>query len=195
MVLRYCCRFRPRFMVPSSPAFWAAVTLMRPSGPASHHRRGHSWVDGKGCDHADGTPAACLVAGAADRIALPVGARYDIVRCVTRDRLVDPAQCQTRHPDGGGYSAGPGRRWSLFLPLPVSLNPAAVPVIGHGYGYGQGHGDGHGEKGAAPPGRGFRRGSEEGGEVKRCVIVSLTWIYGGVGAFVYRKTAIFVTQR
>jgi hypothetical protein len=129
MVLRYGCRFRPRFMVPSSPAFWAAVTLMRPSDPASHHRRGHSWIDGKGCDHADGTPAACLVAGRADRIALakrppaaatrpherttvgqvPVGARYDIVRCVTRGRLVDPAQCQTRHSDGGGYSARQGR--------------------------------------------------------------------------------------
>jgi len=27
---------------------------------------------GEGCDHADGTPAACLVAGRADFIALPV---------------------------------------------------------------------------------------------------------------------------
>ncbi len=60
---------------PSAPAFWSAVTPMRPGGPASHHRRGRSWVDWKGCDHADGTPAACLVAGRADRIALPEGAR------------------------------------------------------------------------------------------------------------------------
>jgi len=27
----------------SSPAFWPAVTHLRPSGPASHHRRGRSW--------------------------------------------------------------------------------------------------------------------------------------------------------
>jgi len=26
--------------LPSSPAFWAAVTLWRPIGPASHHQRG-----------------------------------------------------------------------------------------------------------------------------------------------------------
>ena len=30
---------------PSTPAFWGAVTLWRPAAPASHHRRGHSWVD------------------------------------------------------------------------------------------------------------------------------------------------------
>ncbi len=52
-------------MDPSSPAFWAAGTLWRPCDPASHHRRGRSWVDCEGCDHADGTPAACLVAARA----------------------------------------------------------------------------------------------------------------------------------
>ncbi len=31
--------------LPSSPAFWGAVTPMRRSDPASHHRRGRSWVD------------------------------------------------------------------------------------------------------------------------------------------------------
>ena len=33
--------------------------------PASSHRRGRAGVTGGGCDHADGTPAACLVAGTA----------------------------------------------------------------------------------------------------------------------------------
>ena len=70
-------RTLPRSL-PSSPAFWSAVTLWRPSAPASHHRRGRSWVDWEGCDHADGTPAACLVAGRTDRIALPVGAPLDV---------------------------------------------------------------------------------------------------------------------
>jgi len=42
-----------------APAFWAVVTLWRPIDPASHHRRGLSWVDCEGYDHADGTPAAC----------------------------------------------------------------------------------------------------------------------------------------
>ncbi len=28
-----------------APAFWAAVTHLRPSGPASRHRRGRAWVD------------------------------------------------------------------------------------------------------------------------------------------------------
>ena len=107
------CRAHPRCepvgcRVTASPAFWSAVTLWRPSGPASHHRRGRSWVDWEGCDHADGTPAACLVAGRADRIALPEGARYDIVRGAPRSRVVVPAQCQTRHPDGAGFSACPG---------------------------------------------------------------------------------------
>ncbi len=93
----------------ASPAFWAAVTLWRPSDPASHHRRGRAWETGKGCDHADGTPAACLVAGRADRIALPEGARYDIVPGAPRGRVVVPAQCQTRHPGGAGFSARKGR--------------------------------------------------------------------------------------
>ena len=61
----------------------------------------------EGCDHADGAPAACLVAGKADRIARPEGARYDIVRGAPRSRVIVPAQCQTRHPDGAGFSACP----------------------------------------------------------------------------------------
>ncbi len=36
---------RPARRVPITPAFWAAVTLWRPNGPASHHRRGRAWVD------------------------------------------------------------------------------------------------------------------------------------------------------
>ena len=136
------CRNRGPERFLSSPAFWAAVTLWRPSGPASHHRRGRSWVDWKGCDHADGAPAACLVAGTADRIALPEGARYDIVRSGTRGRGVDPAQCQTRHPGGTRFSAQPGR----ILSLSRSLSSDAVPAtdtatdsaIGYGYGIGRG---------------------------------------------------------
>jgi len=51
------------------------------------------------------------------------------------------------------------------------------------------------EKRAAPSRRGFRQGGEEGGEMKRCVIVSLIGIYGRVGVFVYRESRILVTQR
>ncbi len=29
----------------SAPAFWAVGTLWRPNGPASHHRRGRTWLD------------------------------------------------------------------------------------------------------------------------------------------------------
>ncbi len=77
--IRPLSRSLPLFRtMPSSSAFWAAVTLWRPGDPASHHRRGRSWVDWKGCDPADGAPAACLVAGTADRIALPVGAPLDV---------------------------------------------------------------------------------------------------------------------
>ncbi len=110
--------------------------LRRPSvAPSARSRVG----GGEGCDHADGAPAACLAAGRADRIAPPGGARYDIVRGAPRSLEVDPAQCQTRHPDGAGYSAGPGRALSLslipaavlplFLPLsrPLHAAPAAVP--------------------------------------------------------------------
>ena len=92
-------------IMPSSPAFWAAGTHWRPGDPASHHRRGRSWVDWEGCDHTDGTPAACLVAGTADRIALPEGARSVFVRSGMRRREVVPAQMRTRHPDGAGFSA------------------------------------------------------------------------------------------
>ena len=45
----------------SAPAFWSAF-----GGPASRHRRGRSSVDWEGADHADGTPAACFVAGTAE---------------------------------------------------------------------------------------------------------------------------------
>ena len=89
--------------LPSSPAFWAAEMLWRPSGPASHHRRGRAWVDWKGCDRADGTPAANLSAGTEDRIALPEGARSAFVRGGPLRREVVPAQMRTRHPEGGAF--------------------------------------------------------------------------------------------
>jgi hypothetical protein len=65
-----------------------------------------------------------------------------------------------------------------------SVSVVNLPFPGSGIGHGHGHGNRSGEKGAAPPGRGFRRGSEEGGEMKRVVSVSLTWIYGRIGGFV-----------
>ena len=56
ILIRPLCRSLPLFRtIPSAPAFWSVVTLWRPIDPASRHRRGHSWVDWKGCDHADGT--------------------------------------------------------------------------------------------------------------------------------------------
>ena len=61
----------------------------RPSGPPTAARRRPIGgvalvVNLKGCDPADGTPAACLVAGAEDRNALPGGARYGIVQGAPR---------------------------------------------------------------------------------------------------------------
>ncbi len=100
---------------PSAPAFWAAVTPMRPGGPASHHRRGHSWVDWEGCDHADGTPAACLVAGAQTAIALPEGAR--LRHCAQR----------VAAPVGGSSTMTyPAPRWGEVFRLPLSA-PVADP--------------------------------------------------------------------
>ena len=99
---------------PSSPAFRDAVTLLRPGVPASHHRRGRAWVDCEGCDHADGAPAASLVAGRADRIALPGGARSAFVLSGPLRREVVPAQMRTRHPDGAWFSACPHRFRSRF---------------------------------------------------------------------------------
>jgi len=55
----------PRILL--APAFWSAH-----GGPASHHRRGRAGVNGEGCDHADGAPAASIVTGIADVMALPV---------------------------------------------------------------------------------------------------------------------------
>ena len=81
---------------PASPAFWAAVTLWRPSNPASHHRRGRSWVDCKGSDHAYGTPAACLVAGRIDLEALPEGARQR--NCEQRVAVPDGGSCTIACP-------------------------------------------------------------------------------------------------
>jgi hypothetical protein len=52
----------------------------------------------EGCDPADGAPAASLVAGTGDFIALPEGARHVIVRDALRGRMVDPAQLRARHP-------------------------------------------------------------------------------------------------
>ncbi len=97
--------------MPSAPAFWAAVTLWRPGGPASHHRRGRALVAWEGCDHADGAPAAFLVAWTADCIALPREPGSAIVRGAGRSRMVVPAQWRTRHPEGAGFSACPDRLW------------------------------------------------------------------------------------
>ncbi len=97
----------------------------RPGDPASHHRRGRVWVDWEGCDHADGAPAAYLVAGRTDLEALPEGARYDIVRGAPRSRLVLPAQCQTRHPDGAGFSACPSKNAGRVPGSP----PIAIPAV------------------------------------------------------------------
>ena len=108
---------------PGAPAFWSAAA--RAAGvPASPHRRGRVGVAGKGCDRADGTPAACLVAWtAAPGRCTAGGARLDIVRSVT---------------EAGGASAGTmsnparpgeGQRWtgysSLPLPLPLPLLTSA----------------------------------------------------------------------
>ncbi len=93
--------------LPSTPAFWSAVTRWRPSDPASRHRRGRVWVDWEGCDHADGAPAACLVAGAADRIALPVGARHG--PCAGRD---------TPPRRSSGTKPCPAPRWGAVFLVP-----------------------------------------------------------------------------
>ena len=102
------------FLTPSSPAFWAAGTQWRPGDPASHHRRGRAWERGEGCDHADGAPAACLVAGRADRVALSGGARSAFVLGGPLCREVVPAQMRTRHPGGARFSACPHRPRSRF---------------------------------------------------------------------------------
>ncbi len=121
------------FLTPSSPAFWAAGTLLRPGGPASHHRRGRAWVDSDGCDPADGAPAASLVAGRTDLEALPEGARSAFVRGGPLRREVEPAQMRTRHPVGARFSGCPssasvpvffqvGRRlWGRASSLPVRV--------------------------------------------------------------------------
>ena len=49
---------------PGAPAFWSAAAPAA-GVPASPHRRGRAWVAGEDCDRADGTPAACIVAGTA----------------------------------------------------------------------------------------------------------------------------------
>ncbi len=67
-------RPRPRVLsrILSSPTFWDAGTPWRPGVPASHEQRGRAGGDWQGCDHAARAPAACVVAGTADLIALPV---------------------------------------------------------------------------------------------------------------------------
>ena len=110
-VAAHIFQLRSRTLISSTPAFWVAVTLWRPGDPASHHRRGRSRVDWEGCAPADGTPAACLVAGAADLIALSEGARSAFVRSGTLRREVVPAQMRTRHP-GRGQNRAPAMRCS-----------------------------------------------------------------------------------
>ena len=109
--------------LPSTPAFWVAVTLWRPSDPASHHRRGHSWVDLEGCDHADGTPAACLVAGTADRIALPGGARHR--PCAGRN---------TPPWRSSGTKPCPAPRWGAVFRVPWSASVSGwADIVGAGF--------------------------------------------------------------
>ncbi len=103
-----------RFLTPSAPAFRPAVTRWRPGGPASPHRRGRAWGFGEGCDPADGTPAACFVAGAEDPQRSSRGSPVRHCAGRTACRRVDPAQCRTRHPEGARISACPHRLRSRF---------------------------------------------------------------------------------
>jgi len=76
----------------------------RPSGPPSAAQRRPIGVVSrvvklKGCDHADGTPAASFRAGRDPFNVPPGGARYDNVRIGLRCREDDGAHCQTPHPE------------------------------------------------------------------------------------------------
>jgi len=77
----------------------------------------------KGCDHADGPPAACFRAGRGALIAPPGGARYDIVRGASLCRGAPPAQCQTPHPEGRPLHLFKGRPPFRCRVLPFSLLP------------------------------------------------------------------------
>ena len=112
-VAAHVFRLRSPTLISSTPAFWVAVTLWRPGDPASHHRRGRSRVDWEGCDPADGTPAACLVAG---RIRMRRAFRGSPVGSCAQ-RAVVPGG---RH----GTTADPAPRWSA-----LSLCPVAVPAL------------------------------------------------------------------
>ena len=113
MVTRSRIPMVPPGLEPASPAFCAAYGV-----PASPHRRGRTGGGFGGCDPADGTPAASFVAGTEDRIVLPGGARYGIVR---------------NPPRAGGsirHNAGPGTPRNAPSPLTqglLSCVPVAVP--------------------------------------------------------------------
>jgi hypothetical protein len=77
---------------PGAPAFW-------PCGPASPHRRGRARVIGEDCDRADGTPAACLVAGAAspERCTAGVARHRQLCGAWRAAGRASQAQCRARH--------------------------------------------------------------------------------------------------
>ncbi len=80
----------------------------------------------KGCNHADGAPAACLVAGKADRIALPEGARQR--HCAQRDAAPGVRS---------GTIACPAPRGGRFPRARVGLDFGSTPgwagIVGAGF--------------------------------------------------------------
>ena len=88
-----------------------------------------------GCDRADETPAACLVAGTAAPVRCTAGvARLDIVRSEMCSRMgiagtmSNPARPEERQKLCGKCSARVPRAMSLPLPLPLIAAAAAVAV-------------------------------------------------------------------
>ena len=102
---------------PSAPAFRSAC-----GGPAPHHRRGRERVTGEDCDHADGTPTACSVAGRdAPELSTARVARYDIVRSAASRREVGAGTMSNPARPGGGHTpadsgAAPARPGECHIP-------------------------------------------------------------------------------
>ena len=103
--IRPLSRSLPLFRtMPSAPAFWAAVTLWRPGGPASHGQRGHSVGIGRTVTT---LPARRRPAGELGEMLTalsPWSARCDNVREAPRCRRPSGAHCQTPHS-----------RWGVFF--------------------------------------------------------------------------------
>ncbi len=97
-------RTLPRTLFPSSPAFWSAL-----GGPASSHRRGRSGGELKGCDHADGTPAASFVAGATRQ-------RRTAAASGRRDQAPVPRDLEVTVPDAAAARSWLGLRGRGGLP-------------------------------------------------------------------------------